>query len=239
MADKTKRFRLKFENATEDVPRIIRAYGKACAGEFALVLRPAEKRGLLVLTTREQTRVWASEGVDAPSAPTKVVSAKEGLTLVKKAQVPGKETPVTLRGQWSGWLVCDGGVPRVELQRKLASYGWLRVTSGDGKWIWKVERLEKWFSKPGKDEGAAKTLVEAVQAGLGRMMGLLGEVCAVKDSTRRPVVENGVVEPVKKERVVRKVGPTVIAKTVPEAKVSVADRDRALVEAFRAAIVTA
>ena len=37
-----KEFRLSFVNAAEDVPRLVRAYGRACQGEFAMVLRPAE-----------------------------------------------------------------------------------------------------------------------------------------------------------------------------------------------------
>ena len=49
---KPKRFRLSLVNAAEDVPRLVRAYGRACMGEFALVLRPREQRGLLVLMTK-------------------------------------------------------------------------------------------------------------------------------------------------------------------------------------------
>ena len=53
MADsKPKKFRLSFVNAAEDVPRLIRAYGKACDGEWALVLRPPEHRGVLVQVTK-------------------------------------------------------------------------------------------------------------------------------------------------------------------------------------------
>jgi len=40
---KPKRFRLSLVNAAEDVPRLIRAYGRACMGEFALVA-PAPRR---------------------------------------------------------------------------------------------------------------------------------------------------------------------------------------------------
>ncbi len=58
---KPKRFRLNMVNAAEDVPRLVRAYGRACMGEFALVLRPREQRGVLVLMTKKDgARVWRS-----------------------------------------------------------------------------------------------------------------------------------------------------------------------------------
>ena len=58
---KTKRFRLAFVNAAEDVPRLIRAYGKACFGEFALVLRPTDRRGVMVRITTDGAFMWGSE----------------------------------------------------------------------------------------------------------------------------------------------------------------------------------
>lgn len=66
MSDKPRRFRLNLVNAAEDVPRLVRAYGRACQGEFALVMRPREQRSLLVLVTREGARVWRSG--DPPSS---------------------------------------------------------------------------------------------------------------------------------------------------------------------------
>ena len=81
---------------------------------------------------------------------------------------------------------CDAGTPRVELVRKLAAYGTLRVVSDPtAGWTWTVERTEKWFSAPGADTGKATTLVKAIEAGLARAMGLLGEACSVRDSRRR------------------------------------------------------
>jgi len=99
-------------------------------------------------------------------------------------------SPITLRGQWSGWLHCDAGTPRVELLRKLAAYGLLRIVSDPKRgWTWTVERAEKWFSEPGADTGTATTLVKALEAGLARAMGLLGEACSVRDSHRRGALD--------------------------------------------------
>jgi hypothetical protein len=98
----------------------------------------------------------------------------------------GRSRPITLRGQWAGWLHCDAGTPRVELVRKLAAYGTLRVVSDPtAGWTWTVERTEKWFSEPGTDTGKASTLIKAIEAGLARAMGLLGEACSMRDSRRR------------------------------------------------------
>jgi hypothetical protein len=185
---KPKRFRLNLVNAAEDVPRLVRAYGRACDGEFALVLRPREQRGVLVLVTKtDGARVWRSGDGDAPGMPAHTIEAADAVKLVKAEQkgLP-KAGPITLRGQWSGYLHCDGGAPRVELRRKLAAYGVLTLTSSaEGAWSWAVERSEKWFSEPGEDTGMAPTLLRAIEAGLARAMGLLGEACSHRDSHRR------------------------------------------------------
>ena len=48
VAAKVCRTRLKIEGQLEDRPRMIKAYVKTKRGEFAMVLRPFEQRGLLV-----------------------------------------------------------------------------------------------------------------------------------------------------------------------------------------------
>ena len=195
--DAPRKFRIDFVNAAEDVPRLARAYGRACDGEFALVLRPAEERGLLVLMRKQDgARFWRApsaptETSDAPAMPSWSIEPAEAVTLVKTEQraVP-KAGPITLRGNWRGYLHCDGGQPRVELFRKLAAYGTLRIVSAPGVgWTWTVERTEKWFSKPGSDTGTAATLLKAIEGGLARAMGLLGEVCSVRDSRRRAALD--------------------------------------------------
>ncbi len=192
---KPKRFRLNFVNAAEDVPRLVRAYGRACQGEFALVLRPREQRGVLVLVTKKDGAfMWrSSEGGDAPAIPESPISAEDAVKLVKVEQkaLP-KASPISLRGQWAGTLTCAEGEPVVELRRKLATYGWLRIASvPGGRWTWRVERTEKWFSEPGDDEGTAETLLAAIEAGLRGAMGLLSEACSLRDSRRRAAFDSG------------------------------------------------
>ena len=194
-----KKFRLSFVNAAEDVPRLVRAYGRACQGEFAMVLRPPEERGVLVLVTKEGAGFWRSTGSgdgapassDVPAVPSNPIGAKDAVALVKTEQKASpKPGPITLRGQWAGWLHCDAGTPRVELVRKLAAYGVLTITSSPSTgWTWSVARTEKWFSNPGADEGTAPTLLKAIEAGLARAMGLLGEACSVRDSRRRAALD--------------------------------------------------
>jgi hypothetical protein len=188
VADGPKKFRLDFVNAAEDVPGLIRAYGRACNGEFALVLRPPESRGVLVLVRKKEGALfWRGFGQDHPGMPSTSIAAADAVALVKTEQrALGRSRPITLRGQWAGWLHCDAGTPRVELVRKLAAYGTLRVVSDPtAGWTWTVERTEKWFSEPGTDTGTATTLIKAIEAGLARAMGLLGEACSMRDSRRR------------------------------------------------------
>ena len=256
-----KKFRLSFVNAAEDVPRLVRAYGRACQGEFALVLRPPEQRGVLVLVRKDGATFWRSgeapaadarrraqarvqrgtdgslrlvaltggeRGVawvpydahglvdgqevtmaytpddqfahvvdahapahsDAPGLPANAVASKDAVALIKTEQkATPKPGPITLKGQWSGWLHCDAGTPRVELVRKLAAYGVLTIVSSPEGWSWSVARTEKWFSKPGTDTGSASTLLKAIEGGLARAMGLLGEACSVRDSHRRAALD--------------------------------------------------
>ena len=188
---KPRRFRLSIVNAVEDIPRLIRAYGKCCDGECALVLRPTEGTGVLVHVLKDGTaRFWKTpqgEADDAPRVPQAQITAKDAVALVKTAQkaVP-KAGPMTLRGRWSGYLHCEDGKPRVELRRKLASYGLLVIESMENLgWQWRIERTEKWFSEPGADEGEAKTLTRAIEQGLATAMGLLGQACSFRDSRRR------------------------------------------------------
>ena len=195
-----KRFRLSMVNAAEDVPRLIRAYGRACGGEFALVLRPREDRGLLVLVKQPPKRakqpaeawLWRTDQGAAPVMPTASVPPDEAVAAAKDEQKGApKQGPITLRGQWSGYLYCDGGTPRVELRRKLATYAVLTITSTPAKgWTWAVERTEKWFSSPSADTGTAPTLLKAIETGLTGAMGLLGEACSQRDSRRRSAFDD-------------------------------------------------
>ena len=188
MSGTVKRFTLSFLNAAEDIPRLIRAYGKCCNGECALVLRPHDHQGILVHHEKGGGVFgWHGQANDAPQKPAESLTLKASVALIKDYQkkVPG-EGPITLRGNWSGHLICEDGMPRVELRRKLATYGTLVITSIPEKgWKYQVVRDEKWFSKPGDKDGLAPHLTTAIEKGLASAMGLLGEACSMRDSHRR------------------------------------------------------
>jgi hypothetical protein len=205
MSANVKRFVLSFVNAAEDIPRLIRAYGKCCEGECAFVLRPQENRGLLVHHDKKGGATFWSEKVsDAPEKPTEAIDLKESVAMVKVYQkaLP-KAGPITLRGNWRGYLYCEDGSPRVELERKLATYGTLIIESVAGKgWKYRVVRAEKWYSKPGDQDGIAYSLTTAIEKGLAAAMGLLGEACSVRDSHRRAAFDSQYAEthPIKPAR---------------------------------------
>jgi len=258
-----KRFRLSIVGADEDMPRLVRAYGRACQGEFGLVLRPPEQRGVLVLVTKKDgAYVWRSgeaalsvagqerataevvrgdkvqlrivdgeyagvsfgayeevvnsyehgdevqvvfepddqfahlaeqlpgghPGIDAPEAPQVDVSAAEAVKAVQAEQkAPPKVGPVTLRGRWTGYLYCEGGAPRVELKRRLATYGTLWVFSTPGKgWAWTFERDSKWFGGSGDTYGQGlPTLQGAVHIAVLGAMTLVKDACSFRDTHRR------------------------------------------------------
>ena len=86
MAEQSKRFRLRVVGGAEQVPRLLAAYGRSCDGEFALVLRPAEERGVLVLMRKQDgARFWRApsaptETSDAPSMPSWPIEPAEAVT---------------------------------------------------------------------------------------------------------------------------------------------------------------
>ncbi len=255
-----KRFRLSIVGADEDTPRLVRAYGRACDGEFGLVLRPPEGRGVLVLVTKKDGAfLWRSgdsaasglerataevlrddpvrlrvldgeyadirfapyedvpktykhgdhvdivfnpddqfahlaerarggRGVDSPQVPAVAAPPAEAVAAVKDAQKsPPKVGPVTLRGRWTGYLYCEGGQPRVELKRKLATYGtlWVYSNGADG-WAWTFERAAKWFGSPGETGGKGlPTLQDALHIAVLGAMKLVQDACSFRDTRRR------------------------------------------------------
>ena len=187
---KPKRFRLSFVGPIEDQPRVIRAYGRACAGEFALVMRPGEARCALVLVTKKEGAfLWRSSGgSDAPQRPDTPITEADAVKLIKvEQQAVPKAGPTTLRGRWTGTLACDEGQPRVELQRKLATYGTLTVASDPSTgWSWSFTRAEKWFGDAGVSSGEGlQTLSAAIEAGVLGAMSLVREACSFRDTHRR------------------------------------------------------
>ena len=185
-----KRFRLSIVGADEDIPRLVRAYGRACQGEFGLVLRPPEQRGVLVLVTKKDGAfTWESDDEhDSPPKPSTEASAATAVALVKDAQkTPPKVGPVTLRGRWTGYLYCEGGQPRVELKRRLATYGTLWVFSnGANGWAWTFERDSKWFGRSGETYGKSlPTLLDALHIAVLGAMTLVKDACSFRDTHRR------------------------------------------------------
>jgi len=190
MATKRTQFRLSIVGNTEDVPRLIRGYGKLVSGEVAVVLRPAERKALLVrLATADEGLVWESDGTaDYLHVPERVVSAKEAVQLAKAAQKPmPPKGSVTLRGTWTGLYVCDDNRPRIQLKRKLATYGTLFLTSSpEGGWEWEFQRSGKWFANEGVVSGyGGDTLVEALQRAVLGAMEPVKEACSFRDTHRR------------------------------------------------------
>jgi len=197
MPHKPKTFRLSFVGAGETLPRLVTAYGRACEGEFALVMRPTEQNALLVLITKKQRGetqkafLWGANKSDWPRKPTNEVLPDEAVQAIKDMKSkPPKTGDITLRGQWTGTLICDGGEPVVTLRRKVATYGWLTVTSTPKGWGPAFERLSKWFSDPATDTGTAKaTLSAAITAGMQVALKLVCGACSTKDTTRRQALD--------------------------------------------------
>ncbi len=104
MAEK---FHLKIVGADEDVPRLLLAYGRACGGEMAFVMRPREDRGVLVHQLKKQpARIWRTASghapADAPEEEIEPTTAVGEVTRMKASPPPAG--PATLRGTWSGVL---------------------------------------------------------------------------------------------------------------------------------------
>ena len=189
------KFRLAITGADEDVPRILLAYGHACGGEVAFILRPRDGTGLLVHQIKKQpAKVWRTDLGLAPSHPPEIDAAPADAVaeLRKMKAAPPPAGPATLRGQWTGALHCIDGTPSVTLERKVASYGTLRVASkADGRWAATFDRSEKWFSKAKVETVERSALAEAIQAGMGLVIGLVSEACSFRDTHRRNTVDAG------------------------------------------------
>lgn len=187
------KFKLTLVGAEEDVPRMLLAFGKGCGGEVALVMRPRENTALLVhQVKKEPAKVWRTDLGLAPShAPELAVAPNEALAELRKLKSsPPPAGPATLRGTWTGALHCVDGTPSVTLERKVASYGVLRLASKpDGRWAATFDRSEKWFSKAKSDHVERSSLADAIQAGMGLVIGLVSEACSFRDTRRRNAVD--------------------------------------------------
>ncbi len=185
--------RLTIVNPGETVPRLISGYGKACGGEFAIMLRPAERRGLVVLVVKGEAHVWrATSPQDAPGFPTTPSAVKDAIAEVAamRQNLPPIQD-LALRGQWLGMVHCNVAGPMIELRRKIASYGTLVITNSDrGMWHVKVTRDERWFSGSKERVTQFPELAKAIEGGLALAMGVIGEACSIRDTHRRGSVDD-------------------------------------------------
>ncbi len=188
-------FRLNLLGADEDVPRLLRADGRACGGEVAFVMRPRDNTALLVHQIKKQpAKVWRTDLGLAPSHPPEIdADPATALSEIKRLKAnPPPAGPATLKGQWTGTLRCDGGTPRIHLERKVASYGVLRLDSkADGRWTATFDRAAKWFSTAKVESVERSSLADAVTAGMGLVVGLVSEACSFRDTRRRNTVDPG------------------------------------------------
>ncbi|MCA9488681.1 MAG: hypothetical protein KC621_02120 [Myxococcales bacterium] len=138
-----------------------------------------------------ENKVAVSVIGDAPRRPEAPVDGADAVRAIKRLQTGlPKPGAVTFRGQWAGTLVCDDGHPRLELRRKLASYGWLRIESGRDGWTWRFERLAKWFGEADTLVGETyATLLQAIDAGVLGALGLVQVACRVRDTRRRQALD--------------------------------------------------
>ena len=186
-------FGLNILGADEDVPRLILAFGKGCGGSVALVMRPRDSTALLVhQLPKVAAKVWRTDLGLAPShAPELAVAPADALAeLVKLKTRPPPVGPATLKGSWKGHLLCTNGTPSMRLERKVVSYGVLRLTSkADGRWIATFDRDGKWFTQAKAESVERSGLSDAITAGMGLVIGLVSEACSFRDTRRRNAVD--------------------------------------------------
>jgi hypothetical protein len=187
------KFRFNIVGADEDVPRVLLAYGRGCGGEVAFVMRPRDNTALLVHQVKRQpAKVWRTDLGLAPShAPELDADPTAAVAELRKLKSgPPPAGPATLKGKWAGLLFCTDGTPSITLERRVASYGTLKLTSkADGRWIATFERAEKWFSKAKQESIERSGLAEAITAGMGLVVGLVSEACSFRDTHRRNTVD--------------------------------------------------
>ncbi len=187
------KFRLNVVGADEDVPRVLLAYGRGCGGEVAFVMRPRDNTALLVHQVKKQpAKVWRTDLGLAPShAPELDAAPADAVAeIVRLKSSPPPAGPATLKGKWAGVLLCDNGTPRMLLERKVASYGTLKLASKpDGRWSATFDRAGKWFSQAKADSVERSSLADAITAGMGLVVGMVSEACSFRDTHRRNTVD--------------------------------------------------
>jgi hypothetical protein len=156
-------------------------------------MRPRDNTALLVHQVKRQpAKVWRTDLGLAPShAPELDADPSAAVTELRKLKsAPPPAGPATLKGKWAGMLLCNDGTPSIVLERRVASYGTLKLASkADGRWTATFERAEKWFSKAKQESIERSALAEAITAGMGLVVGLVSEACSFRDTRRRNTVD--------------------------------------------------
>ena len=182
----TKQFRLTISNAAEDYPRLILGRGNACGGAFLLALRLDTGACVLTHKVGKVIRVFSAAG--APRMPDVIVenqAAADALIAALKRDLPKLREPAR-RGTWSATLFCDDR-PIVMLERKVASYGVIRICSDPktGRWDWRAERAERHFAGREDKAGNESTLHTAMERAYAAADGLVSTACTRQATLRR------------------------------------------------------
>ena len=162
--------KLNIDNPIDVVPRVISAQGKACGGEFGLVLLPRQGLGMLNHVAEGVARIWRpADGADAPMAPSGSFAAKPAVDELMKLFREGGRRGVglevvdrSLKGTWRGTISCGDGQPELVLERAVAPYANVELRNHGGQWRWTLRRTQTWFSPPTEHIGAQPTLARAV-----------------------------------------------------------------------------
>ena len=191
---------LKIVGASEQVPRMITAYGRRGKGEWAYAATPA--KGLAALVCREgrdwtrwtahppqgeATGLWA----DAPTRPAQTTDQVAAIASFDAAKVAAKPQPTEWRGRWSGTMSCDAeGRPVVTLQRQVAPYVLAQVSSGPEGWTPRVRVKDTWFARAAETRREAEaapvaSMKDAITIAIELVLRLAAPVCAMRDTTRR------------------------------------------------------
>ncbi|MCB9759110.1 MAG: hypothetical protein H6739_04660 [Alphaproteobacteria bacterium] len=122
------------------IPPMLRGYGHLGDDEVALVLRPRERRGLVVRNDQGEHRTWEAEHGDAPAWPELLLPVAQIVPLLMAAQAdPVLLGPRCLDGVWAAELLGHGDELSVMLLRDLGGDGRVVLHSeGEIGWAWRL-----------------------------------------------------------------------------------------------------
>ena len=260
-----RRMRMTIVGKDETLPRGLQAGGKTCdgLGIYSFVGAPTAGKFCLVREdgkgVNQVTKMW--KGAGAPMEPTKKVTLETAIYNLREvaAQIPGVSNVISMKGTWTGYIICTPTGPEIVLQRKFASYATLVLASalGKDKWSWAVKTSSKWFTTPTGtvDEGkGVATMKAAFNAAMKVFLKRIAESCTVKDTmlramkigtveknkvTGKKTYKRSAAEPAVAKKTRKKVMKTLAAKpntkAIALAKAKAAKKKAAKVKAAKAA----